>query len=1014
MTLVVQLMGTVRVLRDGQPVDVGGPKPRAVLAVLALSAGRRVSTDRLVDLVWDENPPASARRTLQSYVASLRRALGAGAALEPSQNGYTLNLERGQVDLLAFEDTAADLLADTAPDPDDKAQGLADVLSTWEAPLDGLRGSLRLDELTAPFEELRLQAVEGLAAAQIAGIRAGDAVKTLEALVREYPTRENLWLELARGLNRLGRRDAALNAIQRAREALREHLGVHPSALLSALETDLLAGHAAPCADGNGDGDGDGDGSVEPGSGTDRALLEPERRPGNLPKPLSSFIGREAEIDEIAQLLAGSRLVTLRGLGGIGKTSLALRVAADHAATFDDGAWFIDLAYVAPAAEISERFIAALELRSQAEASPVDQLLAYLAPLRALLVVDNCERQIEEIAELVAKIVHVAPDLHVLATSRTSLTVAGEAVWPVRPLEVSTAVELFAERARLVRRDFELNDATRSVVELICEKLDGIPLAIELAAARLNVLGLDQILENLDDRFGLLRGHTPAARDEERTLQAALDWSYELLDEHDRTLLRRLTVFPAEFTLEAAKDICAADSSTVDLVNSMALLVEASLIVFDANDDDPRYGLLETVHEYTVEMRSASERNEVALQHATYYLDVASRIAGRHETDHVGALRAGDRDLDNFRAAMAYAFTHEEPELGLAIARHLRMYFLSRQLNGEYLRWLQAGLEQAEPESDEALRAVSAALVAAVNSEDVEVADRLAERVQDSIDLARNAGDRATLLCSYAAHLTDIDPRAADDLLAEATDLVKRNDTVGTLACIHNRLMIAWLTGDLSHSAAMFTDLDDLPDGPYVRLQRVIVEIQAAACAGRWEEVIDVSLEHYGLDEETSVDMLSFRAEAFGALGRIDDAIATLDQLDELERRENLARSGSQTTRASSELRRGDAAKAKSLLAESAAAYSRESDRVQGLWIASLAGAAAHQLDNDETAALLFGYARTIAEEFDINLRMSQRPLTEHAAQQCRATLGPDRFDELARLGSSSSWSNLVELIQTA
>ena len=219
MTHAVHLMGAVRLIRDEQPVDVGGPKQQAVLAVLALSAGRRVSTDRLVDLVWDENPPASARRTIQSYVASLRSASGVGSALESSQNGYTLKLDRSVVDLLAFEDQVAGLLAEVGLDPDDIAQGLTALLASWETPLDGLRGSPRLADLTAPFEELRLQAVERLVAAQIAGTRAGDAVKMLEALVREDPTRENLWLELARGLNRLGRRDAALKAIQRARES---------------------------------------------------------------------------------------------------------------------------------------------------------------------------------------------------------------------------------------------------------------------------------------------------------------------------------------------------------------------------------------------------------------------------------------------------------------------------------------------------------------------------------------------------------------------------------------------------------------------------------------------------------------------------------------------------------------------------------------------------------------------------------------------------------------------------
>ena len=293
------------------------------------SAGRRVSTDRLVDLVWDENPPASARRTVQSYVASLRRGLGASAALEPSQNGYTLDLDRGVVDLLAFVEQAADLLAGLGLDADDTAKGLADVLSTWETPLDGLRGASRLEELTAPFEELRFQAVEGLVAAQIAGTRAGDAVRTLEALVREYPTRENLWLELAKGLNQLGRRDAALNAIQRAREALREHLGVHPSALLSALETELLNDHKALPAR------------------SDEIAVR-----GNLPAETTSFVGRDVELREVSKLVRQHRLVTLTGVGGVGKTRLAVQVAAALAPEFDDGARLVELAPVGNPASV--------------------------------------------------------------------------------------------------------------------------------------------------------------------------------------------------------------------------------------------------------------------------------------------------------------------------------------------------------------------------------------------------------------------------------------------------------------------------------------------------------------------------------------------------------------------------------------------------------------------------------------------------------------------------------------
>lgn len=985
MTLVVQLMGAVRLVRDGQPVDIGGPKQQAVLAVLALSAGRRVSTDRLIDLVWHEDPPVTARRTVQSYVASLRSALG--ATLEPSQNGYTLSIDRAHIDLLRFDDRVTDLLGDVGLDPDAKAHALEDMLSTWEAPLDGLRDSSRLGELVVPFEELRFQAVEGLVAAQVAGTRSGDAVKMLEGLVREHPTRENLWLELARGLNRLGRRDAALNAIQRAREALREHLGVDPSALLSALETNLLIGqsHAAP--------------------------PESASRPGNLPKPLSSFIGRADEVDDIAAFLTEARLVTLRGLGGIGKTSLALQLAANHAAEYEDGVWFIDLAYVAPAAAMSERFLLALGLQPQADNNPLDQLLTQLRPLRALLVVDNCEQQLDEIAPLIEQIVRGAPNIYVLATSRESLAVSGEALWQVGPLVASAAVELFAERARLVRHDFELGDTNRGVVESICQRLDGIPLAIELAAARLNVLAPDQILLHLDDRFALLRGNDPERANDDRTLRSALDWSYGLVDEPDRVLLRRLVVFPADFTLEAVQHICATGESVVEVVNSMGRLVDASLVVFEPNDNDPRYRLLETVREYAAERLSASELDEVALQHVTYYLDAASQIAAQYQTDHVGALRAGDRDLDNFRAAMAHAFTHSDPQQGLSITRHLRLYFIYRRLYREFLRWLQAGIAQADPKSDEAMFAIANALVAAMNADEGELADRLAKRVEKSIDLAQDPVVRARLLSSSGAHLMDIDPRRADMRLASATALVKHIDTTETLACIINRLFIGWRTGDLPGAQAMIVDLEGLPDGPNVRRVRILVEIQAAACTGRWEEVIDASVEHFGLDEDASADMLGFRAEALGALGRTDDAIATLDQLDQLERREDLARTSSQIIRATTELRRGDAATAKSLLAESAASYMRESERMAGFWFASLAGAAVHRLGEDDAAARLFGYAQALGDEYDIQMRMSERRLVEDAAEECRATLGPDRFDELANVGASLDWVILVELL---
>ncbi len=250
---------------------------------------------------------------------------------------------------------------------------------------------------------------------------------------------------------------------------------------------------------------------------------------------------------------------------------------------------------------------------------------------------------------------------------------------------------------------------------------------------------------------------------------------------------------------------------------------------------------------------------------------------------------------------MAFTFAHDVPEQGLSIARHLSTYFFARQMNREFLRWLQVGIEQTDPESDEGLFAIAFALVAAENSNNLKAVDQLAEKVANGIDLARSPAVRARLLTSHAAYLIDIEPRAADKLLADATELLQPIDKFAILSCIHNRLMIAWRTGDLPHAEAMAADLDDLPDRPIVRRQRVTLESQAAACTGKWEEAIDLSLKHYGLDEETSLDLLHFRAEALGALGRLEEAIATLDQVDALGPWEGLSRSNSQILRATTE-----------------------------------------------------------------------------------------------------------------
>ena len=545
----VQLLGPVRAWRCDDEVAVRGVTGRSVLARLALDRGATVTIEALMDAVWGDHPPTKPAANLHTAVSRLRGGLGA-EVIETSAGGYAMS-DAAAVDVAELQDVLSGL--DDA-DPAAAQRLEACIARFGGTPIEDVATTWVFEPYRVMLKELQLVAYDHRDASLIEAGQAESTIPDLWRRASSAPLREQTHLLLADALSRVGRATEALRVLDGFRTSLAEQSGLSPSSELDALVQRVLQGDSRS----NGSRSarptvGDG---AEPGSGIHPAPAEPAVRPGNLPKPLSSFLGRADEIGEIARFLMEARLVTLRGLGGIGKTSLALRVAADCATEFDDGVWFIDLATVVPAATMSERFLAALGVRSRAEHSSLDQLLGHLRSLRALLVVDNCERQVHEIAELVEQIVRFAPDTRVLATSRISLAVAGESVWPVGPLDPSTAVELFAERARHVRQEFVLSDTNRHVAESICKKLDGIPLAIELAAARLNVLSPDQILEHLDDRFGLLRGHASVQRGEEHALQSALDWSYGLLDQNERDLLRRLAVFPAEFTLDAAREIC--------------------------------------------------------------------------------------------------------------------------------------------------------------------------------------------------------------------------------------------------------------------------------------------------------------------------------------------------------------------------------------------------------------------------------------------------------------------------
>jgi non-specific serine/threonine protein kinase len=428
----------------------------------------------------------------------------------------------------------------------------------------------------------------------------------------------------------------------------------------------------------------------------------------NLPAQLNRFIGREHEISEVKALLAGSRLVTLASLGGTGKTRLSLQVAHELVHQFPDGVWFVELAPVSDESRVPQALAAALGVQQQADGSLADALARFLRPRNLLIVLDNCEHVLRAAAELVKQVLQAAPSVHVLASSREALRVMGEMVYPLSSLptpdpryptsstilEQYDAVRLFVDRAIAANTSFQLNDSNVAAVATICRRLDGIPLAIELAAARVRALSAENIAARLDDRFRLLTGGDQTAAVRQQTLRASLDWSYELLTFEEAVLMRRLAIFAGGWTLEAAEAVGAAGPITRrDVLDLLTRLVEKSLVDIDAYGE--RYRLLETVRQYALEkLRDSGELTEVRSRHIDYFVELAAlaktKLRGPDEALWVQRL---DNELENILAGHAVA----DGERGLVLVTSLKHYFVNRGM-GELAHRLAVEALAAAPE----------------------------------------------------------------------------------------------------------------------------------------------------------------------------------------------------------------------------------------------------------------------------------------------------------------------------
>ncbi|GAA2367864.1 BTAD domain-containing putative transcriptional regulator [Nonomuraea africana] len=901
------VLGPLAVWRaDGSPVTVPGLKTRALLAALLWHEGRPVSADRLVDELWAERElPGNPLAALQTKVWQLRKVLedaeaGGRELVALRDDGYVLRTEPESVDMGRFGTLTARAMA--ADDPGTRAALLSDALGLWRGTaFSGFEDAAFARPVITRLEEARLAAVEAYAEARIELGRHLDVVAELHELVMRHPLRERLRALQMRALHAAGRTSEALAGYQELRARLADELGLDPGPELTALHQAMLEQDPAlstvPAA------------RTARTAGTVSAGAAPARRPAtNLPAPLTGLVGRQGAVAEVKSLFAAARHLTLTGSGGVGKTSLALETAAQLAGDFPDGTWLVELAALgrtggADAVDpVAEAVMAAIGIREGAGpvspgvgglCSPAESLAEALGDKRLLLVLDNCEHIVGAVAELAALLLKRVPGLRILATGQEPLGILGEVVWAVPPLEVpdltgeadldavarSSAVELFVVRAAAAAPGFTLDAGNARDVSVICRRLDGIPLALELAATRVRALGVRGLVNRLDDRFRLLATGYRGAPPRQRTLRAMIDWSWELLTGAERIVLRRLAVHAEGCTLEAAEVVCAGEGvPSEDVLDLLARLVDRSLVVVADGGDEPRYRLLESVADYGLaRLREAGESEDVRRRHRQYYTDLAQRAAPRlHGPDQRRRLGLLDAEAANCRRALDDAVRHGAVEDALRLVNALTWYWFLRGRLREAGRSLEAALAAATRNSTAvaSLRAQARAWRAGFA---LLVGDD-AERRQYSrvaVELSRDVADpreraRAQWFLGFALFGIG-DQAASEDLIDQAlAGFQALGDTWGTAAALSVRANQAHVRGDLARlahdgrrSAELFAELAD----GWGRLQTVEPLAALAEMAGDYERA--ARLHHEGLRMAEDLGLWPDAADRLSSLGSI-------------------------------------------------------------------------------------------------------------------------------------------------
>jgi predicted ATPase/DNA-binding SARP family transcriptional activator len=688
----VWLLGALEVFDDdGAVVSLPGAKLRGLLAALALRPGQVVSAERLIEELWGAGAKATTANSLQGLVSKLRRALPAGAVVTRPP-GYVLDVPAESVDVGRFERLVAEgRKALAGGEAAAAAASLREALGLWRGPA---LAEFVYDQFAqgaiARLGEERAAVLEDRVEADLACGRHAELVAELEETVGAEPLRERLRGQLMVALYRSGRQADGLRQFQEARRVLGEELGLEPGPELRRLEAAMLAHDPALNA------------PVTAGP-----LSTAPRRRSNLRAPLTPTIGRDQELADLRSLVAANRLVTIVGPGGAGKTRLAIEVARATHDSFDGGAWFVDLAPLGDASAVVPAIATTLEVPDLPGhgAGTLDRLAEFLTAKDALVVLDNCEHLIGEAARVTDELLAQCPNLRIVATSREGLGVPGERLWPSPPLSKEAAVALFAERAVAVSPTFTLAGGTEAVVREICARVDGLPLAVELAAARVRAFPVGQIAARLDDRFRLLTGGARTALARQQSLQAVVDWSYDLLFDDERRLFNRMSVFAGGCTVDAAIAVCVDDLVTAsDIPDLLGRLVDKSVLIVDKTGPESRFSMLQTLGHYAGERLAASgQASATHTLHSKWFAQLAGRsysaIKGERQRDWVHSVTA---EVDNLRAALGWAWQTGDAEAATIIAGGLAWYWLNQGQTSEGVRWLDLASTCAGDASPEA------------------------------------------------------------------------------------------------------------------------------------------------------------------------------------------------------------------------------------------------------------------------------------------------------------------------